>query len=73
MGTLGENIKFRREAMRLSQRDLASLLDVQHVAVSKWESGSMYPTADRIPKIADALGCTIDALYGRSDEKRPAS
>lgn len=69
MGTLGENIKFRREAMLLSQRELASLLGVQHVAVSKWENGSMYPTADRIPKIADTLGCSIDALYGRCDKK----
>lgn len=65
MGTLGENIKARRAAMGLSQRDLASMIGVRHVAVSKWESGLIYPTADRIPKIADSLSCTIDELYGR--------
>lgn len=61
----GANVKARREAMKMSQKGLAEKLGVRHVTVCKWETGAMYPSADRIPTIADALSCTIDALYGR--------
>lgn len=70
MAELGVNIKVRREAMQMSQRDLADRLGVRHVTVCKWETAVMYPSADRIPMIADALSCTIDALYGRDGPKK---
>ena len=30
-----------------------------------WENGSILPNAAKLPELADALGCSIDALYGR--------
>ena len=32
-------------------------------AVSCWERGQTLPTADRLPQLAKALGCTIDDLF----------
>ena len=31
------------------------------------ESADNYPMAWRLPEIADAIGCTVDALYGREE------
>lgn len=58
-------VKSLREAAGLTQRDLAKSVGVNCSTVCKWESGAIYPTADRIPKIADTLHCTIDELFGR--------
>lgn len=44
---------------------LASAMDVTVVAVRKWELGEAMPSADKLPALADLLGCTIDELYGR--------
>lgn len=45
--------------------DLAKKLCVSVPTVSRWESGEDFPAAARLPALADALGCTIDELYGR--------
>lgn len=37
--TLGENIKKRREELKLSQEYVAEQLGVSRQAVSKWETG----------------------------------
>ncbi len=58
-------IREHREARHIGQRELARMLGVSHVSVWQWEAGVAYPTADRIPIIADVLNCTIDELYGR--------
>lgn len=58
-------IKELREAMGLTRVQLADSLGVTVVAVRKWETGLAMPNADKLPILADALHCTIDALYGR--------
>lgn len=59
------NLRALRQQRGLTLRGLAGLLGVKHVAVHRWEMGHCMPDADRLPQIADALGCTIDALFGR--------
>ena len=67
-------IREHREAMGLTRIQVADRLGVTKVAVRKWEVGLAMPNADKLPTLADLLGCTIDALYGRdSSEKRDAS
>lgn len=34
-------------------------------AVKAWEDPDRYPDASKLPAIADALECSIDALFGR--------
>ena len=52
-----------RKAAKMSQNELAVLLGVGQSAVAAWETGVAYPTADKLPIIAKALGCTIDDLF----------
>lgn len=52
-----------REAAGLTVTQLADRLSVTPSAVCQWESGLTVPSVNKLPAIASALGCTIDALY----------
>ena len=53
-----------RKRAQLTQEALANKLNVDPSAITKWETGAAAPTAAKLPKIAEALGCTIDDLFG---------
>ena len=61
-------IKDLRIAAGLSQVELADRMKVGQATIAGWESGDYHPTADKLPQLADALHCTIDALFGRETE-----
>lgn len=54
-----------RLAANLSQQAVADQLGVDRTTVTCWENGTSMPRADLLPKLADLLKCTIDALFGR--------
>ena len=56
-------IKELRERRGLTRIQVADRLGLSIVAVRKWERGQAYPSADKLPKLAAALGCSIDDLY----------
>lgn len=58
-------IKEIREARGMTRKQIADAVGVSEVAVYYWENGRQKPSADKLPKLAELLGCTIDALYGR--------
>ena len=45
------------------------MIGVTPAAVLQMESPGCYPTADKLPLIAKALSCTIEALYGDEAQK----
>lgn len=47
----------------LKVTELADRVGVKHPAVVSWEQGKKMPTADKLPKLAAALGCTISDLF----------
>lgn len=49
----------------LSQKQLAALIGVSHVAVSYWENGVNIPNVADCWRLADALGISVDELVGR--------
>ena len=57
-------IKELRKEKCLSQCELAELLSVQRSTVAKWETGRTFPRTEQLPKLARALNCTIDELFG---------
>ena len=57
-------IKARRKALGISQAQLAERIGVNTSAVGMWELGERKPRHEKIPKLAEALGCTIGNLYG---------
>ena len=58
-------LKELRTAKGYTQTKLACELGVGQSTVAEWESGAAMPNASKLPELADGLGCTIDALYGR--------
>ena len=67
MSVIGEQIKKYRVQKKYTQEKLGSLIGVTTQAVSKWERGGT-PDAEILPQLADALGVSIDALFGRDEQ-----
>lgn len=62
--SFGNTICRLRTAKHLSQKELGNMLCVSDKAVSRWENGSSKPRTSLLPKLADALGVTLDMLLG---------
>ena len=60
--TLGENIKNRREELKLSQEYVAEQLGVSRQAVSKWETGQSEPTASTLIQLAEVFDINLSEL-----------
>lgn len=60
--TLGERICEQRTARSLSQTDLADALEVSRQSVSKWETDASVPELDKLVKICELFGVSMDAL-----------
>ena len=69
--TLAEKIAALRGERRLSQGDLAERLDVSRQSVSKWETGQAVPELDKIIKLADLFGVSVDELVRDGEAPRP--
>lgn len=59
---LGENLRRLRLKKKLSQGDLAGVLDVDRAYISNIENGRMNPTLSTLEKIARALGISSSEL-----------
>lgn len=59
------HIREIRTGCGMTQQQLAEKLGVGRSAIANWEVERSLPNADKLPYLADALGCTIDELYGR--------
>lgn len=68
--SLGKNIYEQRTAKNLSQGDLADLLDVSRQSVSKWETDAAIPDLDKLMKMCDVFGVTLDELTGRIPQEK---
>lgn len=64
-----ENLKRLRVEKGFSQCEFGLLVGVNQSAVASWERGATYPSADRLPRIAKALGCTIDELFSAEEKE----
>lgn len=67
----GDQIKKRREALGMTQMELAEKMYVTVQAVSQWENGRTQPDSDRILLLAKLLGTTADALLEGAPESGP--
>lgn len=64
---LGDKIKLYREKKRMTQNEVADILNVSPATISKYESGALEPNIESIKKLAELFGISIDELL--SDEK----
>ncbi len=67
MSVIGQQIKKYRTLRGITQEQLGNTIGVTTQAVSKWERGGT-PDAELMPALADALGVSTDALYGREQQ-----
>ena len=65
--TLGEkNIQLRTQK-NWSQGDLADALDISRQSVSKWETDASIPELDKLLKLSELFGVTLDELVRGED------
>lgn len=62
MSFKGERIKAGKKVTEVME-----LLHVSDGAVYQWETGKFFPTVDKLKKLAEFYGCTVDDIL-REDE-----
>lgn len=58
----------RRKAAGRTQAEFAEKLGVSRSLLAAWETGIAWPSARRLPEIAQLLGCSIEELYSEPGE-----
>lgn len=58
----GNKLCSLREEKGLSQKELATILDVSDKAISKWENGQSIPRMETLEKISELFNISLDAL-----------
>ncbi len=58
-----------RDENRLSQQELADMLDVTRQTVSRWESGRSYPSIPQMARICSAFAIDANEMLGCTAEK----
>lgn len=70
--TFGERLQQLRRKAGMSQDALAEKLEVSRQAVSKWERDEAMPETDKVIRIAQLFGVSLDALLlGREEPEQP--
>lgn len=62
-------IRALREAVGMSQLELANSMGVLQSAVSNWESEVALPRSRQLPELARVLDCEINDLFVRGCEE----
>ena len=65
----GEKIAKMRKENNYTQEQLADLLGVSRQSVSKYESGLTYPETDKLIRLSELFGCTVDYLLKDNAEE----
>lgn len=68
-----DELKRLREAAGLSQVQLALRLGVSQGTIAHWEIGRRAPQARHLIKLANILGCSVDALLGLNTQSADAA
>ena len=65
------NIKKIRIKRKITQVDLARVINVKQETISAYESGKAQPSCEALIKIADYLNTSCDYLLGRIEDDSP--
>ncbi len=66
--TTGAKIAKLRKEHNYTQEQLAALLGVSRQAISKWESDGAWPETDKLIRLSELFGCTVDYLLKENVE-----
>lgn len=67
--TTGEKISKLRKENNYTQEQLAELLGVSRQSISKYESDMVFPETEKLIRLSDLFGCTVDYLLKENVEK----
>ncbi len=67
--TIAERLFLLRKQKGLSQEELADMTEVSRQAVSKWERGEAVPDIDKLVKLSQIYGVTIDSIVKGEPEE----
>ena len=62
---LCDTIQLLRKKNKLTQKELASKVNLTQQAIAKWERGISEPDSDTLNKLAELFGVSTDYLLGR--------
>lgn len=65
----GEIIRARRNALGMSQAELAEKAGVSRNTVAGWETGHSRPDLDSVPALCGALRISLSRFFGRESQK----
>ena len=65
MYNFGEELKYHRLNAKLSQRDLAKLINTSQQNICRWEKNEVAPSILYCIDLADFYGISLDDLIGR--------
>lgn len=65
----GTRLKERRREKKLTQKQLADMIDAKHNSISDWENGKNKPDPDTIERICEALDISASYLLPSNRDK----
>lgn len=66
--SIGNKIKKYRELNKMTQKDIAEILEVEPGTISKYESGMIEPNIESLKRLAETFNITVDELV-KDEEK----
>lgn len=66
--SIGNKIKEYRELNKMTQKDIAEILEVEPGTISKYESGMIEPNIESLKRLAETFNITVDELI-KDEEK----
>ena len=67
---IGTRLKELRLQSRMTQDELAKIVEVSPSTIQKWEGDIADPNTKTLIKIAETFNCSLDYLFGFKDEKK---
>lgn len=64
---IGRYIRFRRNGMNLTQKELAKKLNISFQAISKWETGVTLPDTSLLLSLSDELEVSVDQILNAGE------
>jgi transcriptional regulator with XRE-family HTH domain len=64
---LPQRLKEARKRKKLTQEELANLVNTKNKTISNYETGYSTPSNDMLDNLADVLDVSVDWLLGRTD------
>ena len=66
--SIGNKIKEYRELKKMTQKDVAEILEVEPGTISKYESGIIEPNIESLKRLAETFNITVDELINDEDK-----